>query len=137
MKNKWKQFSKLQRRMIIYVGLLNVVSVAFQFVSGSWFSWWMAGIGNGAYICFLLDCFGFFIPCRSSSDDGCPMLDCCNTFCPNYCDEYHCCILTETPIDDNTLRYWLSIYERSNGSDAFCELISSVPVSDQEVSGNE
>lgn len=92
-KKKWKQLSKLYRVMIIYIGFLNVVALSVQFFIGYWFSWWIAGIGNGAYICFLMNLFGGFGSHRSPT--ACPALDCLNFNCHHFDKDCLACELTE------------------------------------------
>lgn len=107
MKKKWKLLSKLQRKMIIYIGLLNLGVLLFQLLCGFWLSWWLFGVGCGFYIMFLLDCFCFFNTTVASDNlvsycDYDPFskrclscLDCVNPYCDQYDKECSACKSTE------------------------------------------
>ena len=133
MKNKWKQLSKLKRKMIIYIGLLNVIVFFIQVLSGFWLSWWLAGIGCGFYFMFLLDCFGFF----GWSNPHCPMIECHNTSCDHYLSQYDVCRYSQYPIEDSVLRSWILRYIDVYGVDKLYELISGSASDQEEMPGNE
>lgn len=59
MKKKWKQLSKVHRKLIIYSGLCNVFALLVQFAVGFRLSVWLAGVGNGMFITFVMISFGF------------------------------------------------------------------------------
>lgn len=59
MKKKWKQLSKPHRQLVFISGIFNVCAFAAQFPSLFRLSVWLAGVGNGMFIVFILITFGF------------------------------------------------------------------------------
>ena len=68
MKKKWKQLNRPHRLLIVSSGILNVIALFTSFFSSSRLSVWLAGVGNGIFITFIMISFGYLSPLIGSTD---------------------------------------------------------------------